>query len=118
MMIRALDANGDWTFGKGKSSYKRQQLALNQNLKTRLLEWKGDCFFDNEAGVDWKNRLAKADQASPLQEEIRVVILKTDGVAAVDNLDLVFDSISRNLTISYTIQTIYIGEPISESIEI
>jgi len=118
MIIRAIDANNDWTFGKGKSSYKSSQLALIQNLKTKLQEWKGDCFFDIEAGVDWKNRLTKRSQAAPLREEIRTVMLKADGVTEVINLDLNFNSTSRNLTINYSVKTIYSTNPVSDSVNI
>ena len=106
MIIRALDLNGDWTFGKGKSSYKKDLAGLKQNLKTRLLEWKGDCFFDSGAGVDWYNRLAKRSQINPLIDEVRVVILKTDGIIEVLNIDYDLDS-DRNLTINYSIKTVY-----------
>lgn len=118
MIIRALDADGDWIFGNGISAYRNKQLALNQNIETRLLEWKGDCFFDKNAGVDWKNRLAKRSQTAPLQDEIRTVILKTDGVTEVTNLDLDFNSTSRNLKLNYSIKTIYSTEEESNSINI
>ena len=118
MIIRAIDTNGDWTFGKGKSSYKSSQLALNQNIATRLQEWKGDCFFDNDAGIDWKNRLAKRSQVAPLQDEIRTVLLKTDGVTSVANIDLNFNSINRNLAVSYSVKTIYSTEIESNTVNI
>jgi len=116
MIIRAIDEDGDWTFGKGKSSYKRDQLALNQNLKTKLLEWKGDCFFDNGAGIDWKNRLAKRSQLIPLQNDIRSLIAKVDGVVEVLTVDVSFNSISRKLDLSYSVKTIYSTESNSISI--
>jgi hypothetical protein len=118
MIIRAVDSNNDWTFGKGKASYKTAQLALNQNLKTKLQEWKGDCFFDINAGVDWKNRLAKRSQVTPLQTEIRTVILKVDGVTEVVNLDLNFNSNSRNLKLNYSVKTIYSTNAINDSVSI
>ena len=118
MIIRAVNENNDWTFGKGKSDYKNNLLALIQNVKTRLQEWKGDCFFDNEAGIDWKNRLAKRSQVAPLRDEIRTVILKSDGVVEVINLDLNFNSSSRNLTLNYSLKTIYSAEAVSETIEV
>ena len=106
MIIRAIDSNGDWTFGKGLSSYKKDLAGLSQNIKTRLLEWKGDCFFDNAAGVDWKTRLGKSSQLKPLIEEVRTVILKTDGVLQVINLDANLNS-NRKLTISYSVKTVF-----------
>lgn len=118
MIIRGLDQDGDWLFGSGKSSYKSSQLALNQNISTKLQEWKGDCFFDNDAGVDWKNRLDKRSQIPFLQDEIRTVILKVDGVVEVINLDLNFNSTSRNLSVSYSVKTIYSTEIESNTINV
>lgn len=118
MIIRGLDNNQDWIFGTGKASYRRDLLALSQNVKTRLLEWKGDCFFDNEAGVDWKNRLDKRQQLGSLRDEVRTVILKTDGVTEVTNLDFDFDSSNRDLTLNYSIKTIYSTEVEEENITI
>ena len=118
MIIRALDSSGDWTFGSGKSSYKKNELAFNQDLATKLLEWKGDCFFNNDAGVDWKNRLDKRLQASPLQDEIRTVILKTDGIKEIVDLNLDFNSISRNLTLTYSVKTVFSTEPQQNTINI
>jgi hypothetical protein len=118
MIIRGLDNNQDWIFGSGKSSYRRDLLALSQNVKTRLLEWKGDCFFDNEAGVDWKNRLDKRQQLGPLRDEIRTVILKTENVTEVVNLDFDFNSSNRNLKLNYSIKTVYSTETDEESITI
>lgn len=114
MRIRSLDESGDWIFGNGKSSYKESGLALAQNIKTRLLEWKTDCFFNNDAGVDWKNRLDKPNQIDLLRDEIRSVILKTDGVSDLLNLESKF--INRKLSVSYLVNTVYSKQPISENI--
>lgn len=110
MIIRTIDQEGDWTFGKGKSSYKVSLAALSQNVKTKLLEWKGDCFFDNNAGIDWNNRLAKRSQILPLQDEIRTLILKINGITEVINLDLNFNSNNRALRLDYSIKTVYSSE--------
>ena len=105
--IRAIDNNGDWTFGKGLGNYKTGLDALKQNIKTKLLEWKGDCFFNNNAGIDWNNRLSKRQQSLPLQREIKSLIVKIDGVTAVNNIDLIFDEDTRNLTLNYSMNTVY-----------
>jgi hypothetical protein len=118
MIIRALDNNDDWVFGNGKSSYKSDFLALIQNIKTKLLEWKGDCFFDNLAGIDWKNRLTKRQEEKPLQEEIRVLISKINGVKEVLNIDLNYNEKNRKLKIEYAIKTIYSDTTELNNIEI
>jgi len=35
MIIRTIDQDGDWTFGNGIGSYRRNLLALTQDLETR-----------------------------------------------------------------------------------
>lgn len=117
MIIRGLDTNGDWLFGAGKSSYKKDLLALSQHIRTRLYEWKGDCFFDLDAGVDWYNRLNKRQEAEALRSEVRTVILKTDGVLEVNDLDFDFNSLSRKFTVRYAIKTIYSSQ-IVDNIEL
>ena len=75
--IRALDTNNDWEFGSGRQSYKTEQEAISLVIKTRLREWKFDCFFANNSGVDWKNRLSKKNQKSLLDNEVRKIIRNT-----------------------------------------
>lgn len=103
-MIRANDENNDWIFGIGVNAYKSGNLEVAQDIKTKLQEWKGDCFFKLDAGIDWLNRFA--DSNTPLlEEEIKSVILKVDGVVGVDSL--VITLINRSLIIDYSVQTVY-----------
>lgn len=118
MIIRCIDSDGDWAFGNGKSAYKANLLALSQNLKTKIQEWVGDCFFDNDAGIDWNNRLANRSQAKPLQNEIKSLMVKVDGVTDVVSLDLNFSSLTRNLRLDYSIKTIFTTEVIPDVINI
>ena len=118
MIIRGLDESGDWLYGKGISDYRTRQAGLNQHIETRLLEWKGDCFFDIEAGVDWKNRLDKRQQLEALIDEVRTVILKTDGITEVIDVRFDFNSTSRKATLNYSIKTVYSPEIEENTIEI
>ena len=106
MIIRALNENKDWTFGKGRASYKQEQDAIALNIETRINEWKNDCFFNKLAGVDWGNRL-EFRQRKLFTNEIKSIILKSDGVLQLINFSIVFDRNNRNITITYLIQTIY-----------
>ena len=116
MRVRGLDENGDWLFGSGKSSYKVSEIALAQNIKTRLLEWKTDCFFNNDAGVDWKNRLGKPNEIPLLKEEIKTVILKTEGVSEL--LELNFSFANRKFSASYIVKTVFSQNPLSDDLSI
>lgn len=82
MIIRALDENHDWTFGKGKGNYNRFEKAVAENLQTRLLSFLGDCFFDLSAGIDWFN-LMGSNQRLRLKLDISSVILNTPDVTGI-----------------------------------
>lgn len=106
MLFRALDSNGDWTFGKGLNCYFTDADAMYANIQTRLQTWKTECFFDTDLGVDWNNYLGVGTKAL-LDVDIRRVILSSDGVIRIDNYTSVLDSTSRNLTVEATLLTIF-----------
>ena len=104
MIIRSLDSSNDWNFGKGVQSFFKELDAIKQNLITRLLEWKGECFFALGDGVDWNNFLDIGTK-SLLDADIKRVILQSDGVLGLDNY--VSNLTLRNLEIQCSILTIY-----------
>lgn len=104
MRFRVIDSDNDWTFGKGQNNYATQGNAVQLNVKTRLKEWLNDCFFAQDKGIDYLNRLEKG-QEDLLEQDIRTIIIQTDGVARL--LDFSFELIDRRFTANYTITTIY-----------
>ena len=106
MIIRATTATNDWTFGKGLQDYFTNEAAVEANIRTKLLEWVGDCFFNQLAGVDWKNRLDVGQQAN-LAVEIKQVVLQCFGVVQILAFQANFSSSTRFDTITMTLQTIY-----------
>jgi hypothetical protein len=106
MIFRNLDGSGDWTFGRGKNDYLRDEKAVEMNMQTRLLSWVGDCFFAPLEGVDWRARLDIGQQAD-LEEELKSVLLQSHGVTGVNSLSATFVGATRNMTITYDVQTIY-----------
>lgn len=105
MIIRALDANGDWEFGQGINSYKTDQEAIIQNINTKISEWVGDCFFNNNAGIDWNNRLGK-NQQDQLNQDLKSLILKCYGVLEFISISSVLNT-NRECIINYSIKTIF-----------
>lgn len=105
MIFRNLDANGDWTFGQGLSNYAKAELAIDLNIKTRILSWVGNCFFDLPAGIDWLTRLDKGQQQN-LVNDLTALILQSYGVVAVNSIGYNLDA-ERVITVTYNIQTIY-----------
>tara|TARA_R110000782_G_scaffold54444_1_gene115129 strand:+ start:193 stop:540 length:348 start_codon:yes stop_codon:yes gene_type:complete len=104
MIIRALDADGDWTFGKGLSNYASNNAGIEQNIKTRYNEWVGDCFFNSEAGIDWSNRLGYGSK-DVLENDIKSLIAKSYGVVSVESLSS--QLVGRKFTASYSVKTIF-----------
>ncbi len=106
MIIRAVDENHDWTFGKGLSDFAQAEQAIEQNIQSRILSWVGDCFFALQEGVDWKNRL-EVGQKNALTDELRSIILQSTGVMALNSIAVTFDGETRVYSATYNIDTIY-----------
>lgn len=106
MIIRKVDSENDWLFGHGLSNYAKDEEAINENIKTRLLSWVNDCFFAMQEGVDWRQRLDIGQQLA-LKDELKTVILQSFGVIGVNSVELIFDGVTRLARITYNIQTIF-----------
>ena len=100
MVLQMLDTNGDWTMDFQKDNNS----VIAQNITTRLKEWKNDCFFNNDAGIDWLNRLDK-NQQDGLIADIRIVIQQTDGVSQLLELNNDLNTETRKITISGKVLT-------------
>lgn len=103
--VRAIDSNGDWTYGAGRGNYLSYNAAIAQNINTRLNSFLGNCFFDLGAGIDWFNLLGSKDTTS-LNLAIGSVILNTAQVVGILQLGTSLSS-DRVFTVSYSVQTVY-----------
>lgn len=105
MITRALDADHDWTFGKGKNNYLYNNNAVVQNINTRLNSFVNDCFFDRNAGVDWWNLLGGKSRLA-VELAVTTVILNTTGVSGLVELSVILSD-TRQVTIVYQVVTVY-----------
>ncbi len=105
MIIRGLDKDGDWVFGIGGNAYKSTQEAIMQNIATKIREWVGDCFFNNNAGIDWLNRLSFG-QKNRLTADLTSLILKCYGVVGLTQLSVSLNA-NRNYSVTFTVSTFY-----------
>jgi hypothetical protein len=99
MIVRSVDINNDWLFGRGKNDYKSNLDALSQTVKSRLQCFIADCFFDLNAGIDWFNLLGSKNQLA-LNLAISSTILNTDSIRQLKQLSLNLNT-DRSLSISY-----------------
>ena len=106
MIIRALDTNSDWTFGKGIQNYLREKDALKLNIRSRLKSWKGDCFYEPAEGVDYNNFLDVGTKEF-LDRDIKRVILQTEDVIKITEYESTLDRTSREVSIRTRIETVF-----------
>ena len=106
-LIRRLDSNDDWRFGRGTSDYASNGDCVIQNLRTRLKEWKYNCFFNFGAGIDYKRRLGDKNQKQLLDEEIKFVVSNTSEIIAVGEINSTLDTTNRVYTATIEVVDIY-----------
>lgn len=106
MIVRSLDINGDWNFGKGKNDYLKNNKAIVQNISTRLSSFLGDCFFATDAGIDWFNLLGSKNQLA-LELAVRAVILNTLEVTRLVDVSIQVEENTRRINMRYVVDTIY-----------
>lgn len=116
MRFRNIDADGDWVFGKGRNSYLRGNEALMMNIKTRLLSFLNDCFFDTEAGIDWWNLLGGKDKKK-LLASIQRVVLRSSNVKRIVEMQSHLNNSNRRFAITLSVEFAD-GEILTDTVEV
>jgi hypothetical protein len=101
MKHRAVMEAGEWIFARGKSGYERGNNAVMLNVRTRLMSFTNDCFFDLEAGIDWWNLLGGKNR-DLLLKQIKSTILDSYGVKEIVKFDAKVNA-ERVFEIGYTL---------------
>ena len=105
MIIRQLDLNDDWTFGRGKQCYISGNNAIALNLKTVLKSWQNDCFFAPSDGVAWSQILGQKSK-DIVSLSVKNAILGAYGVLAVKDFSLTITA-TREAKLTFIIDTFY-----------
>lgn len=105
MRFRSLDGIGDWNFGKGLETYATDNNAIALDVKTSVLSFFKDCWFDPNAGINWFRLLGSKSTSDEIKLSIRGAILQVNGVTKVNSINLVFQG--RKLSVTYDINTIF-----------
>lgn len=113
MRVRRLNGH-DWTFGRGRADYVKDQAAIAQNIKTRLLSFKNDWFLDIDANIDWMNLLGQRGTEKIIENEVARVILTTSSVVRINSLSL--QNKERRVIIEANITTIFGNDTITVGI--
>ena len=87
MLVRSIKKDEDgfeeWQFGHSFADYRNKQNQIMQDIYTALYEWKFDCFFAIENGIDWYTRLGSKGQKDLLDQDIVNLIQARNGVLNV-----------------------------------
>lgn len=87
MRVRLIDRNNDWTFGLQQAGYTRTSTAVALDIKLRLQEWFGDCFFALQNGIAWDVRLGKHNQKLLLDADIQARVMSVLGVIGISDFE-------------------------------
>lgn len=109
MQVRSIikDNEGyeEWLFGHSLADYRTKQNQIMQDVYTALYEWKYDCFFALENGIDWYTRLGSKNQRELLDQDILDTIQNRSGVLSV--LDFNSSLVGRHYTCTCNVITEY-----------
>lgn len=115
MSFRALDGEGDWTFGQGRSNYATGQAAIAFDVQTRQMMFRNDCFAALLFGIQWFLWLSSKNPAAAngILLETRQMLIGTVGgypsfgVEAINSVNLFQDPRTREFELTYDVATIY-----------
>jgi hypothetical protein len=106
MRYRALDANGDYTFGRGSANFLVDTpAAVGQAVKTRLGLMAGEWFLDVTEGTPYGTEILGAHTQATYDAAVRARVLDTPGVLSITSYSS--SNVNRSLRIQMTIETIY-----------
>jgi hypothetical protein len=108
MRVRALDADGDMTFGRGSGNFLVDTpAAVAQCIVTRLALRQGEWWLDPTAGVAWDTQILGTGTATLRDLAIKEAVLGTPGVLSIDAYASVVDPATRAMSVQMTMTTKY-----------
>lgn len=114
MKVRAIDDKHDWIFGKGLQGFLQSREAVKQRIKTHILSWYYDCFFDLTFGIDWKNLLGSRKKEKEIVISCRKQILLIKEITSCESISFNIDE-DRCIHLHYSVYDEY-GLNISDTI--
>jgi hypothetical protein len=108
MRYRALDADGDFSFGLGSANFLVDSPeAVAQLVLTRLRLMTGEWFLDTTEGTPYATEILGSGTSSTRDLAVQERILETQGVTGIADYASVVDPSTRAFTVAATIDTIY-----------
>lgn len=108
MRVRALDTNGDMTFGQSSANFLIDSpSAVAQAIEVRLQLWTGEWFLDQTVGMPWTTQVLGSRTQTLYDAAIIQKILDTPGVASIQVYSSSLATQTRTLTVTATVSTQY-----------
>ena len=109
MIIRALDSDRDFTFGRGRQNYLHDDKAIALNIETRVKSFLNDCFWAMDFGIDWWNLLGVRNPTAQanILIQVRAMVAASYGVVRIISVEAFTDRITRNLILEITLDSIF-----------
>jgi hypothetical protein len=106
MRYRALDKNGDYSFGSGPAEFLiNTPDCVSQAVKTRLALFAGEFFLDGTVGMPWNTQVLGENTRPLYDAAIQEQVLNTQGVLSIVSYYSVLSN--RNLSVVFEISTVY-----------
>lgn len=108
MRYRALDANGDMTFGQGSANFLIDSVqCVEQAIVTGLRLLQGEWFYDATAGMPWEQKVVGFTTQSEYDQAIQTQVRSTQGVTGITGYSSSLNRETRVLTVNIAGQTPY-----------
>lgn len=112
---RALDTNGDMTFGRGNLNFLIDSSdAVAQAIQTRLRLWTGEWFLDSTVGTPWMTQIIGRNTTKLYDRAIKDRVLGTRGVSQIS--DYSSTVIDRHLKAQMTVDTLFTGQIVLQAV--
>lgn len=117
MRLRMQDVNGDRLFGRGGTNFFVDSSAgVGQLVETRLLLWEGEWFLDQTDGTPYAQEVLGINTGSTYDLALQQRILGTQGVTSIETYFSSCNPVTRVLTVSGTVNTLYSATPVPFSV--
>jgi len=107
MIVSGLNNDDDWRFGKNRAQYKRNGVAVYQNVQTRIKSFINDWFLNTKTGIDWYTLLGNKGTETQILRAIERVVLETQFVKSITKLQITNRDKNRGVTIELAITTLF-----------
>jgi hypothetical protein len=111
--VRALDASGDITFGRGGANYLvNSPQAVAQKVGTRLRLWQDEWFLDTSDGTPFAQGILGLNTGPLYDRLIQDRILGTPNVIKIVSYSSNLATLPRKLTVACSVLTSFSTEPV------